>query len=68
MEGNLRLPLHLGQWLNSTAIRGMYLQVKDGDGVMTMETGIGPKTEKRIVSVSVSESNYLFLAFILSHI
>ena len=58
MEGNLRLPLHLGQWLNSTAIRGMYLQEKDGDGVMTMEIGIGLKTEKRIVSVSLSEFNY----------
>ena len=58
MEGNLRLLLHLGQWLNSTAIRGMYLQVKDGDGVMTMEIGIGLKTEKRIVSVSLSEFNY----------
>ena len=58
MEGNLRLPLHLGQWLNSTAIRGMYLLVKGEDGVMTMEIGIGPKTEKRIVSVSPSEFNY----------
>ena len=58
MEGNLRLPLHLGQWLNSTAIPGMYLQEKDGDGVMTMEIGIGLKTEKRIVSVSLSEFNY----------
>ena len=58
MEGNLRLPLHLGQWLNSTAIRGMYLQEKDEDGVMTMEIGIGLKTEKRIVSVSLSEFNY----------
>ena len=58
MEGNLRLLLHLGQWLNSTAIRGMYLQEKDEDGVMTMEIGIGLKTEKRIVSVSLSEFNY----------
>ena len=58
MEGNLRLLLHLGQWLNSTAIRGMYLQEKDEDGVMTMEIGIGPKTEKRIVSVSLSEFNF----------
>ena len=58
MEGNLRLLLRLGQWLNSTAIRGTYLQGKDGDGVMTMEIGIGLKTEKRIVSVSLSESYY----------
>ena len=58
MGGNLRLLLHLGQWSNSTAIRGMYLQEKDEDGVMTMEIGIGLKTEKRIVSVSLSESNY----------
>ena len=58
MEGNLRLPLHLGQWLNSTAIRGMYLQEKDEDGVMTTAIGIGLKTEKRIVSVSLSEFNY----------
>ena len=58
MGGNLRLLSHLGQWLNSTAIRGMYLQEKDEDGVMTMEIGIGLKTEKRIVSVSLSESNY----------
>ena len=58
MEGNLRLPLHLGQWSNSTAIRGMYLQEKDEDGVMTTVIGIGLKTEKRIVSVSLSEFNY----------
>ena len=58
MEGNLRLLLHLGQWLNSTAILGMYLQVNGEDGVMTMEIGIGPKTEKRIVSVSLSEFNF----------
>ena len=58
MEGNLRLLLHPGQWSNSTAIRGMYLLVKGEDGVMTMEIGIGPKTEKRIVSVSLSEFNY----------
>ena len=58
MEGNLRLPLHLELWLNLTAIPGMYLLVKGEDGVMTMEIGIGPKMEKRIVSVSLSEFNY----------
>ena len=58
MEGNLRLPLHPGQWSNLTATRGMYLQEKDEGGVMTTEIGIGPKTEKRIVSVSLSEFNY----------